>query len=1368
MPTNIHLQKTPKSYNRFQPNQVLTDTQLNAMIDHFERQHRLSRSCLVGVGVVCGLDFVLQENTSLTITPGLGLTTDGDLLHHAEATTFELVSPFDDKAAQYDPFWDGDVQRVALWELVDGDQDEDREVFSLSDFAAQTGAELEDMVLLAYLDAFAKEGNICTPLDCNNQGVEQVAKLRFLLASKGEVRRIVREQDDIYQRFGERGQNYFNLPKVRAPRLILDADASVSGGKLLERYGDLIAEHRDSFLDALRLLVKNFGPLLDAENQIDVDLWEEHFDEVFPRIVTERNPAIDQQYRYEHYIDLTAAYTEMRTALHEVLVICLPNNGAFPRHLMLGALAASAPGFDLDFRHAFYPSPAEVGAFQQLQGVRSLYRRLHAMMVAYQDPSRIRDVKITPSAEANAALGDQTIPFYYRPTEELLMHWDFNKLRRGQAKENLSYHAGSYAAAYDTATLAPLRHNHQDLPFYRIEGHIGKTYGDVIDDLESARAEYGLDFDIVALRIGAERTDVDLDEYDVFFQDLQVLMTAWRAEQICLLGNASKFFSGFSLEQPGVHKKYKPVAFQIGERDPINPVNFGGNNFGIGNVNPVVLNPGFGFSLPPTVDIRPTVANFELQRTFSVERKGGSVFVDDKTIQPTNKQVEQALEVEGKVIGLQAIETIQANKGREGATLRDDLLDRIDAFWLDQNIVIGDFDRDEVNVAVEMPVNLIARLQYLTEQQPEDLTDFTAERIAAYRKALQELATAVRTAKDKLQRVFEKADRQKMGYERDYLQMLNQLEMNVCSAKKMELLLEEFEDRKAQLLKLTNFTEYINQHPALEHRGGVARGGTFVLVYKDQDSPKKGGSNEGATINPGIVRPRYDLLKNLNATIQFDKAILQGKTAEKFIERSKQIVTKKGFSQDRSQELIKREELRKTPLEFADYLVTNHRQFNIEKTIRDYQLATGVSSRYRDIIKGAVVEGIINKGKVVREPNVQQFTVLADFCLPYRCCSKLPPLTIALPRRKVSVQLPVAFLCVSANPDADKPNRFPITVVPSDGLLENDSGVAGLVVKEEETYFFEPQAVTEELFGKTISFTVDGEGTDAELRIYREPEAAYSFEIEEAKDDSKVISWNVKFSNETAIRDDENLSYLWDFGDGSSSQEVSPQHTFSILLDQFPDSNPVFKVNLRVANGPCVNARTEELELPLPDLGGDREYQERGMELIRADEERVRFLLEKSADFGGRGVLETIEMVGGIYESLEKESAVNTLFAGRINATWNDQHGKILERLGEFLNDRDEPASQIREAILLLFKMYLIPLGGQEKLNSSDFDRQVMTLYRKAGRRIVDREEGWFEREGEPGFAFLQFFAEYREVVKFTDFQLVNELKRIESNLNRG
>ena len=71
-------------------------------------------------------------------------------------------------------------------------------------------------------------------------------------------------------------------------------------------------------------------------------------------------------------------------------------------------------------------------------------------------------------------------------------------------------------------------------------------------------------------------------------------------------------------------------------------------------------------------------------------------------------------------------------------------------------------------------------------------------------------------------------------------------------------------------------------------------------------------------------------------------------------------------------------------------------------------------------------------------------------------------------------------------------------------------------------------------------------------------------------------------------------------------------------------------------------------------------------------------------------------------------------------------------------------------------------------MNSSDFDRQVMTLYRKAGRRIVDREEGWFEREGEPGFAFLQFFAEYREVVKFTDFQLVNELKRIESNLNRG
>jgi len=71
---------TPQ-YRSFVDDQVLTSGQLNEFIDYFEDQDRLTRVCLVGVGVACGFKVsVNNQNSLLTITQGCGVTTDGDLL----------------------------------------------------------------------------------------------------------------------------------------------------------------------------------------------------------------------------------------------------------------------------------------------------------------------------------------------------------------------------------------------------------------------------------------------------------------------------------------------------------------------------------------------------------------------------------------------------------------------------------------------------------------------------------------------------------------------------------------------------------------------------------------------------------------------------------------------------------------------------------------------------------------------------------------------------------------------------------------------------------------------------------------------------------------------------------------------------------------------------------------------------------------------------------------------------------------------------------------------------------------------------------------------------------------------------------------
>jgi len=66
-------------YSRFTKDQVLTEVQLNEIIDFFEDQHRITRTCLIGTGIVCGLHLKRNAKT-VSLSEGVAVTTDGDLL----------------------------------------------------------------------------------------------------------------------------------------------------------------------------------------------------------------------------------------------------------------------------------------------------------------------------------------------------------------------------------------------------------------------------------------------------------------------------------------------------------------------------------------------------------------------------------------------------------------------------------------------------------------------------------------------------------------------------------------------------------------------------------------------------------------------------------------------------------------------------------------------------------------------------------------------------------------------------------------------------------------------------------------------------------------------------------------------------------------------------------------------------------------------------------------------------------------------------------------------------------------------------------------------------------------------------------------
>ncbi|MBL4605338.1 MAG: hypothetical protein JKY02_06705 [Flavobacteriaceae bacterium] len=70
---NTKLVDISTQYSKFNKNQVLTETQLNGFLDYFDDQHRLSRTSLSGVGIVCGFKVAYDGSDLVFILPKDGV-----------------------------------------------------------------------------------------------------------------------------------------------------------------------------------------------------------------------------------------------------------------------------------------------------------------------------------------------------------------------------------------------------------------------------------------------------------------------------------------------------------------------------------------------------------------------------------------------------------------------------------------------------------------------------------------------------------------------------------------------------------------------------------------------------------------------------------------------------------------------------------------------------------------------------------------------------------------------------------------------------------------------------------------------------------------------------------------------------------------------------------------------------------------------------------------------------------------------------------------------------------------------------------------------------------------------------------------------
>ena len=551
MPTKLSTITT--QYRRFTKNQVLTEVNLNEVVDFFDDQDRLTRIYLSGVGIVCGFTVSLNNTQkTITVSQGTGITTDGDLfkLYNIDdkgqkvidfpEKVFQFCKKYDNSKAKYKPFFYSSDKQLPIFELLTDEQqkNEKEENFSINDFKNKTNFDIQDAVVILYLESYEKELDLCVSLSCDNQGLETIGNYKILIVSK-EVAAQINSHDSIISKINYQ-KLYYQLPEIRANRIVMKLEDFIDFETLKKSFAKEIFKNNvvDNLKNGYTILLKSL-----KMPQI-FDSITKNLDAIFNfQIVNAPN---DFQYRYDLLNDIIATYNETKNLLFNIeSSSCNPDLTAFPRHLMLGETYKTNSCFE--FRHGFYKSSLlteqnlgicidcltsvailekgnekiieekivdskrqEInicfGENTAVQKLGSLIKRTAQLLENFNTNYNI--IKITPTLQLGI-LGHKAIPFYNNVGNELINVWDFDKTVLGKQRENVSYHDNLLN------TKNPLQ-IHFDNDFYRIEGHQGRNYKEALKTIQKIRRENGLGFNVVLLAVNpsnAEKTKQQFTQY---------------------------------------------------------------------------------------------------------------------------------------------------------------------------------------------------------------------------------------------------------------------------------------------------------------------------------------------------------------------------------------------------------------------------------------------------------------------------------------------------------------------------------------------------------------------------------------------------------------------------------------------------------------------------------------------------------------------------------------------------------------------------------------------------------------------------------------------------------------------------------------
>ncbi len=553
------------NYPIFEDNQVLNSDQLNQLIKYLDQQERLTRSCLIGMGIACGLelDIVQGNKPAVVIHEGLGVSSEGFLIKLCPESTACVTVQYRDyklpEGTVYTPFQDNKLnQDVTLFELLTDkfESDADETIEPL------TSQFLSDKVVVLFLECLDKDLKSCLGKSCDELGIDRIFTLRKLLISRDDLDKVnLRSnggrQDDLFL-------EKFKLKDISLPRVLLKEINTVHYLPFAYKYVEAINFIYHPLRELLELSYKTYEPILNnvyGGNPFEGPVIKNAF-EMFDKYLSGGlvEPTwLGVQYVYDFFKDLILAYQEFKECAYDLMIQCCPDMSRFPRHLMLGrTFNVENERCEIDkYRHSFTQPSIYNHQKYLLAKTLSLHKRIVLMLEKFSferlQHAQKTEKKLTPSCEKKSLLSHRSIPFYYDSKSEsefselnsLEFEWNYERTyKQCQVQEeksealNLSYDNNTMNGTIISPLTTPLHFDIDQLNFLRIEGFQQKQLKEALPTLMEVKNGANLDFDVQVTYFGQQLNESQRP--DCLFSELQPDYEIWRNKFLYMLVGIGK------------------------------------------------------------------------------------------------------------------------------------------------------------------------------------------------------------------------------------------------------------------------------------------------------------------------------------------------------------------------------------------------------------------------------------------------------------------------------------------------------------------------------------------------------------------------------------------------------------------------------------------------------------------------------------------------------------------------------------------------------------------------------------------------------------------------------------------------------------